>query len=189
MTGIPLPFLFKQPPLARAEDFARFFEQSHEKVFRYVMVLTAGNQAEAEDVTAEAFLRAWEKRGQFTGSPAAALGWVIAIARNRLIDQRRAENAHPTQALPEDDLPEPAADLEDLLIGDEQVDAVLAALQTLPFAQRNLVTLRYALGWPVKDIAAHLGRTENAVSVDLRRALARVQRQLTLTAIQTRSVK
>jgi len=164
--------------LAQAEDFARFFEQNHLGVFRYAMVLCAGDQTEAEDVTAEAFTRAWEKRAQFTGSPSAALGWVIAIARNLLIDRRRSENAHPVDAICEDAAEGPAGGIEDLLVDAEQLQGALEAVRGLPFQQGNILTLRYALGWRIKDIAAHLGMAENTVSVDLRRGIARLQKKL-----------
>ncbi len=149
-------------------------------VYRYVMVLCAGNQAEAEDITAEAFFRAWEKRSQFSGSSSAALGWVITIARNLLIDQRRSERRHPTEINLEEGVTDLSVSIESILIDSEQLQQVLDALHSLPFAQRNIFTLRYVLGWRVKTIAAHLGLAENTVSVDLRRALAKIQRQIVL---------
>jgi RNA polymerase sigma-70 factor (ECF subfamily) len=180
MTLFQLPSLKKPCPIQRPEDFARFYEQAHLSVFRYGMVLCAGNQAEAEDITAEAFFRAWEKRQQFTGSSSAALGWVITIARNILIDQRRSESAHPIENQLDEVLSDHATNIEAILIDDEQLQQVLDALQSLPFAQRNIFTLRYVLDWRVKSIAAHLGLAENTVSVDLRRALAKIQKQLEL---------
>jgi len=164
--------------LAQAEDFARFFEQNHLGVFRYAMVLCAGNQGEAEDVTAEAFTRAWEKRAQFSGTAPAALGWVIAIARNLLIDRRRSEAAHPMDVIEEDAAEGTAGAIENLLVDTEQLQDALDAVRSLPFRQGNILTLRYALGWRVKDIAAHLGMAENTVSVELRRGIARLQKKL-----------
>jgi RNA polymerase sigma-70 factor (ECF subfamily) len=179
-------FSKKHTVLSQPEDFAHFFEEAHLSVFRYVMVLCAGDQAWAEDVTAEAFLRAWEKRDQFQGSPAAALGWVITIARNLLIDQQRSAAAHPLQMLNDDEASASPGGVEELLVDAERVEDVLAAFQALPFAQRNLMTLRYVLNWPVKEIAAHLGLAENTVSVDLRRARAKVQAQLTVQELAFR---
>jgi RNA polymerase sigma-70 factor, ECF subfamily len=186
MNLFPLSSLKRSALLAQPDDFARFYEQSHLSVFRYIMVLCAGNQAEAEDITAEAFFRAWEKRSQFSGSPSAALGWVIAIARNILIDQRRSEIAHPAEDSLEEEEAEPGTGIEAMLIGNEQIQQILDAMQSLPFAQHNLLTLRYVLNWQVKVIAAHLGMTENTVSVNLRRALAKVQSRLVLQEFNAR---
>jgi RNA polymerase sigma-70 factor, ECF subfamily len=173
-----LPQLKNQVSLEQPAEFSRFYQQAHLDVFRYVMVLCAGNQPEAEDITAEAFFRAWEKRQQFSGSSRAALSWVITIARNLLIDQRRSAAVHPLEPMADEALPDTGSSIESLLVGEEQVQLVLDAIQTLPFPHRDIVTLRYVLGWRVNAIAAHLGLAENTVSVDLRRALVRLQNQL-----------
>jgi RNA polymerase sigma-70 factor (ECF subfamily) len=171
--------LFSHPlPLHQATEFARFYETAHLSVFRYVMVLCAGDQPEAEDITAEAFFRAWEKRLQFSGSPSAALGWVITIARNILIDRRRAENAHPGETALDEALAGGESSVESILIDEDQLQQVLAAVSGLPLPQRDIFTLRYVLGWRVNAIAAHLGLAENTVSASLRRALAKLQDQL-----------
>jgi RNA polymerase sigma-70 factor, ECF subfamily len=178
MTVFQSPFFQSKTSLVRMESFARFYEQAHLNVFRYAMVLCAGNPAEAEDITAEAFLRAWEKRQQFSGSSSAALGWVITIARNLLIDRRRSENTHPSETLLDEGLPDSEAGIEALLISAEQLQGVLEALAHLSLRQRDIFTLRYVLGWRVKRIAAHLDLPENSISVELRRALLRLKTQL-----------
>lgn len=169
-------------PIIHPDEFSRFYEQAHLSVFRYVMVLCAGNQPEAEDITADAFFRAWQKREQFSGSQSAALGWVITIARNLLIDRRRAEGKHEEEAVLEKDITDRQGGIEDLLVDREHLQLVLDAIDELPFPQGDMLTLRFALGWQVKAIAEHFGLAENTVSVHLRRALARVQRKLALQA-------
>ncbi len=176
-----------QISLLQPEDFARFYEEAHPGVFRYVMVLCAGNQSEAEDITSEAFFRAWDRRTQFTGTQPAALGWVITIAKNCLIDHRRSENLHPVETLLEDAREEKDGGIEDLLVDKEQFQQVLDAVQNLPFQMANIFTLRYVMGWRVKAIAEHLEMAENTVSVDLRRASARLQQQLLLQEGNPRS--
>lgn len=167
--------------LANPAAFASFYEQTHLNVFRYVIVLCAGNQDEAEDITADAYLRAWQKRQGFHGSAGAALGWVITIARNRLIDRRRAEKGGFLVPKVDETVSDQSVPIENLLVEGERFQEVLAAVHSLPFQQSNIFTLRYALGWRVKDIAEHLGIAENTVSVDLRRAAAKLQNQLSLS--------
>jgi RNA polymerase sigma-70 factor, ECF subfamily len=178
MTIFQSSFFQNKVSLVRMDNFARFYQQTHLNVFRYAMVLCAGSQAEAEDITAEAFLHAWEKRQQFSGSASAALGWVITIARNLLIDRRRGENAHPADMLLDEALPDNRAGIEALLIDAEQLQEVLDALAQLSFRQRDIFTLRYIVGWRVKNIAVHLDLAENTVSVELRRARIKLQEQL-----------
>ncbi len=179
------------PPLIllSAEDFTRFYESAHLSVFRYAMVLCAGNRSEAEDITAEAFFKAWEKRQQFSGSAPAALGWVITIARNILIDRRRAESVSPAETEMEEALAGEEASIEAILIEEDRLQQVLAAIAGLPNPQRDIFTLRHVLGWRVQAIAATLGLAENTVSVYLRRALAKLQAQLVPPGAAPQGVK
>ena len=160
------------------EDFARFFEDTHLTVFRYVMALCAGNQVEAEDITADSYFRAWEKRRQFSGTSSAAVGWMITIARNLLIDLRRARGSQTIDSELDDTIPDNGVRIEDLIIDEEQFQDVIKLLPTLPPPQGDILMLRYGLGWQVKSIADHLGWAENTVSVNLRRAAEKLQKQL-----------
>jgi RNA polymerase sigma-70 factor (ECF subfamily) len=129
------------------------------------MVLCAGNQDETEEITAEAFFRAWEKRRQFSGTQPAAFGWLITVARNILIDRRRSEGKHPVETFVDEELTDQGIDLEAILVDREQFQSTLAILQELPFPQGDIIALRYVLGWQIKAIAEHLGMAENTVSV------------------------
>ncbi|MEN6410349.1 MAG: sigma-70 family RNA polymerase sigma factor [Anaerolineaceae bacterium] len=162
------------------EDFARFYEETHLSVFRYMMVLCAGNRDEAEEITADAFFRAWEKRQQFSGSTTAALGWVITIARNILIDHRRSEGTHPAESMLDEEITDPEDGFEDVLVDEEQIQSVLNALQRLPIPQGDILILRYMFNWSVKTIAGHLGLTENNVSAHLHRTIAKIQKEFAL---------
>jgi RNA polymerase sigma-70 factor, ECF subfamily len=177
--SLTLPFLKSRPkPLASRANFALFYEQSHHSVFRYLMVLCAGQQDEAEDLLAEAFLKAWEKRNQFDGPEEAATRWVITIARNLLIDRHRARTSRPLETELEEEVAEVLPAIEDLIVNAQQTQQVLAAIHALPFGQGDILTLRFVLGWRVTQIAQHLNLPENTISVTLRRALQKIQGQL-----------
>jgi len=164
-------------PLADAEAFASFYESTHLNVFRFIMALRGGVQDEAEDITAEAYLRAWKNRLQFDGSPDDALGWILTIARRILIDRYRfASRVAEIDLL--DNVADEAPDIESILVVGEQMEQVLKALQNLSDMQREIMILRHMLGWRVTQIAAHLNIPENTVSVNLRRALKRTQETL-----------
>jgi RNA polymerase sigma-70 factor (ECF subfamily) len=164
------------PPLANAEDFGRFFDQNHLDVFRFVYALHGGPQEEVEDLAAETFLRAWRARRRFAGDGKDALRWVLRIARNLVYDaHRRRARRQPPVNLEEQKLKAPTAGPEEQLVLQESERSLLAALGNLPEARREMVILRYLLGWRVNDVAAHLDMAENTVSVSLRRALAKMR--------------
>ena len=65
---------------------------------------------------------------------------------------------------------------ENQAIQREQVALLFGKLSNLPTERRELLVLRYILGWQVKQIAAHLGMVENTVSVYLHRAIEQIRR-------------
>src|SRR5687768_16216932 len=68
--------LFRQPnsSIASPASFRTLYELNRLPVFRYVYALTGGSQDDAEDLTAETFLRAWKARHRFDGEVDSAIG-------------------------------------------------------------------------------------------------------------------
>jgi RNA polymerase sigma-70 factor, ECF subfamily len=159
------------------EAFTRLYEETYLIVFRYIYGLSGGPLQEAEDLTAETYARAWKARQHFNGDAAAALGWLLRIARNLAIDlsRRRSVRDVDEEILVEllaDSQPMPEVDV----ITREQIVILWKLLSTLPEDIREMLVLRYMLGWQVKQIASYLDRNENNVSVTMRRALKSLQR-------------
>jgi RNA polymerase sigma-70 factor (ECF subfamily) len=166
-------------PLLDAAQFDRFYQHTHLSVYRYSMALNGGDEKDAEDITAEAYLRAWRTRHQFSGDDNDAIGWIITIARHIQIDRARYDRVRADEVDLEEAVESEDPQVEDLLLSQEQIGLVLEALQRLPEEQREMIVLRYVLDWPVNQIALHLAISENNVSVSLRRALQRVREWMT----------
>ena len=88
--------------LAQAGDrqaFATLAERYWRRVFRWLYGLTHHTHL-AEDLTQEAFLKAWRALGSF--QPGASFrAWLFHIARNCLIDGRRGPRSATVQVLPQ----------------------------------------------------------------------------------------
>jgi RNA polymerase sigma-70 factor (ECF subfamily) len=169
-------------PLQDPVIFAQLFEQHHLAVFRFIYGLSGGPLPEVEDLTAETFLRAWKARRRFEGEQHAAIGWLLTIARHLVIDAaRRRKSHHGEQLFSELDdyqqlIPMELSDsTEKQVLHQEQVGLLLRQLSSLPTDRRELLVLRYILGWQVKEIAAHMGMLENTVSVYLRRSIEQIR--------------
>lgn len=167
-------FLRKASPIASSAEFQTAYEHNRLAVFRYIYSLTGGPQAEAEDLTAETFLRAWKARHRYHGEPDRVIGWLIQIAKRLVIDdyrrtQRAAQRQPPT--------PQQVETPEAIALLNEQSRKLIELLATLPAEQREILTLRYSLSWPVKDIAVHMEMTESNVSVTIHRTLAKLRQQ------------
>lgn len=111
--------LFRHPdsPITNPEKFRILYEKNHLSVFRYIFGLVGGSQDEAEDLTAETFLRAWKARHRFEGDMDSAIGWLIQIAKRLVIDNYR-RSLRATRNLPAD--PQSIPTPEQITIDDEQ---------------------------------------------------------------------
>lgn len=167
-------------PVQDAADFALLYDRAHVRVYRYVYGLLGGSVQDAEDLTAETFMRAWKTRDRFRGNGDAAIGWLLKIARHLVIDAYRRRTVRGTQvSLEATVLPAEHGEPEDGLLAGEQARQLWRALERLPTEQREMLVLRFMLGWRVNRLAEHLGLAENTVSVTIRRALARLRREWT----------
>jgi RNA polymerase sigma-70 factor (ECF subfamily) len=158
--------------IPNSDAFARLYEETYLPVFRYVYGLSGGPTQEAEDLTAETYARAWKTHQRFRGNRQAALGWLLRIARNLVIDVSRHRKISDLQEkIDIEGLTDPKLIPELDIISRQQIQTLWQMLGTLSEEVREILVLRYMLGWQVKQIAVHLGMSENRVSVTIRRAL------------------
>jgi RNA polymerase sigma-70 factor (ECF subfamily) len=167
-------------PLRDPEVFNQLYTDTHLIVFRYVYGLHGGPDQDVEDLTSETYINAWKARDRYTGDINYATAWLLKIARNLTIDHHRRRKTRNENYLEEistyyqviDPKPDP-----EKVIEDKELFIILWQLiQNLNFNHREIITLRYILGWKVKDIAQYLDIPENTVSVNIRRILSRIRR-------------
>lgn len=162
-----------------AEAFTALYERTQLIVFRYIYALHGEPQEDVEDLWLETFFKAWRSRHHFKGSEDAALGWLLKIARHLVIDKHRRKR--PTVPLgdvePFVSQLQGASTPEQRIIQQEQYQEMARLLHALPQQQREMVILRYIVGWRVNQIAEYLQMPENTVSVTLRRVIAKLSHQ------------
>ncbi len=164
------------PPYADPQAFSQLYDRSHLLVFRYIYGLHTGPPQEVEDLAAETFSRAWNARHGFAGDERAAIGWLLKIARNLVIDShRRTQFRGIPEDLDEAMTVSPEATPEVQSVQREQTHQLWQLLQTLPEHQREMLVLRYMIGWQVQEIGKYLNIPENTVSQNIRRVLARLR--------------
>jgi RNA polymerase sigma-70 factor (ECF subfamily) len=135
------------------------------QVYGYLLP-RCGSRTLAEDLTAESFLAAVAAVRK-PEAPAPSIPWLIGVARHKLVDHwRRQERETRNLQLAYEN--EPATDDP----WDERIDALRAraVLGALGPHHRAALTLRYADGLPVPEVAEHLGRTVHATEALLVRA-------------------
>ncbi|MBX4191195.1 MAG: RNA polymerase sigma factor [Candidatus Doudnabacteria bacterium] len=167
------------------DSFAVVFAACQGKVYK-VCYRFFGNQAIAEEITQEIFLRLWKARGSFREG-AELTTWLTSISRNYCIDiyrGRRKERrviAHEVRA-EDHDRPSTDMDPHHLLDLDQQKQYLRSALGRIPRKHRTPMVLRELLELDYLEIADRLGIPVGTVKSRLNRGrteLAREMRKLT----------
>ena len=166
---------FRTSSISNPTTFSDLYERARLPVFRYIYGLTGGPQDEVEDLVAETFIHAWKARHKFEGDTDAAIGWLIRIAKRLVIDDYRRRVVRMNHSLRAD--PPPGSLPEQRAIEAEQRNTLVTLLAELPDEQREILTLRYMLGWRIGDIARHLGVSEDSISVAVHRTLAKLRQR------------
>jgi RNA polymerase sigma-70 factor (ECF subfamily) len=134
---------------------------------------------EAEDLTAETFLRAVRAAHRFDPARASAQTWLLTIARNVLIDHVRSVRVRRHVGLDElRDLAVDAPSPEERMLRREELASVLDAMAGLGADDRELLGLRFGGDLDIPEIATLLGARAGTVRTRLWRALERLRERM-----------
>jgi RNA polymerase sigma factor (sigma-70 family) len=167
---------------AKSGDVAAFeaLVQIHRPIALRVAFLVVGDRSEAEDVTQEAFVKAYRAISRFR-LEAPFRPWLLRIVRNESLNQRRRRGRQERLSLrlANDPVSGGAAPSpETTVITAVERQAVIDAVNTLSDRHRDVVTHRYLLGLTEAETAATLGIPIGTVKSRTARALSRLQGSL-----------
>ena len=155
----------------RAFDFDALYRESRDDVFAYAATLLRDGAA-AEDVTAQAFERAYRKRSRFDARRGSPRAWLFGIARNAALDELRRRKRAATTEIPGPvaaPTPDEAAELA------AERDAVRAALSSLAPRDREVIALKYHADLSHAEIAEILGVSASNAGTLLHRAMTKLR--------------
>lgn len=144
-----------------------------DRVFAYARHLL-GSREDAEEVTSEAFLRAFEKAAAFRGE-CPLRGWLFGITRNLCMDRLR----QPRLLLLEPDEVAQQSDLGAQAAAMEAAAAVRGVLASLDEPQKMVLLLCDVEQWDAREVAAVLGKSVSATKSLLYRARRTMKSRLT----------
>jgi RNA polymerase sigma-70 factor (ECF subfamily) len=158
-----------------ATAFAALYMQTSAKLYGVIArILPRGDLG--ADALQEAYVRIWEKAGDFDPARGSPLSWMATIARNGALDEVRRVRPGSLEDLP--DSFEPAADEVDPLAARERSEALAAlvkCLQALDEEKRAAVLLAYYRGWSREALAKRFGRPVPTIKTWLHRSLAQLR--------------
>ncbi len=170
------PALVAQARTDRAA-FGQLYDLYVRRVYAFC-ALGGRSREEAEDLTAQTFERALRAIDRYEERGAPFSAWLLRIAAHVVADRaRRAEPLDDAAPLGDDE--GAAADVApDWAEEWERATWLRGHLVALPADQQRVVQLRYYEDRSFSDVAARMGRSENAVKQLLRRALAAVRMRI-----------
>jgi RNA polymerase sigma-70 factor, ECF subfamily len=168
-------------------------------VHRFALRLTRGNEAEAEDLVQDTYLRAF--RGWETYSPGTkCCSWLFTICRNVAVRKSEGKRhleqlatnlgvGDVTALIPRDrdgsEAQDPERDFFEAMVDDE----VLRAIDRLPPEYRDAVVLCDLEGFGYRDIARRLGVADGTIKSRIHRGRRLLQEALYPYAVEIGYVK
>jgi RNA polymerase sigma-70 factor, ECF subfamily len=169
--------LFSSPESSNltAGDFAHLYK-SHARMILNYCLFRVGDRAIAEDITADAFERAWQHRQRYCPDQASFKTWLLTITRHLIIDWQR-KNSHQTLVALDEQQPSnqtlPEAEIEQA----EQLSRLRFLIQTLPDDERELIALKFGAALTNRKIGEILHKSETAVGSAIYRIMQKLRQQ------------
>jgi RNA polymerase sigma-70 factor (ECF subfamily) len=159
------------------DDFGDVYDEHVFRVYGFI-AYRVRDVAEAEDLTQQTFERALKAYRRFDPTVARVDTWLLAIARNLVIDHyRSARQRHPVTQIdivPEAELPQ-VADVAELTLGAELEEC----LSRLGEREREILALRFGADLTGAQIAEVTGLSVANTQQILSRTLRRLREELT----------
>ena len=157
------------------EAFAQLYEANVDRVYRYVRA-RVGEPADAEDVTAEVFIRAMNALSSYRERGLPLIAWLYRIGRNEAANfmkrrGRRDESSLLDTVAAKDDPAETA-------VNQITYDEVVNGMGSLTELQREVLSLRFAGQLSIAETAVSMNRSEQAVKFLQHSALRAMRRVL-----------
>lgn len=161
--------------------FHRLYEEYHQDIFRFLIYMTRDRDL-AEDLTHEVYVRVLKSYGKFEGKSTEKT-WLFSIAKNIALDHFRKTTVRRKRAFDHFDwetteLVSTNALPDDLLLMNEDMKALLEALDTCSGDQKMVIHMRFIHDLSIAEAAEILEWTEGKVKTTQHRAIKSLQKKL-----------
>ena len=159
-----------------AEAFGRLYDMHVDRVYRHIYY-RVGNEADAEDLTQQVFLKAWQAIDRYKKMASPFIAWLMTISHNLVVDFYRTKKDKAyleAEVLANDSASSPEQATEASF---EQQRLRRAILQ-LGGDEQQVVILRFMEGFEFSEIASLMKKKEGNVRVILHRALVKLRNML-----------
>ena len=168
-----------------SQAFAELYETYSPVVYRFLRRRLDGSDEVVQDLTADVFVKVYEKLDRYVERGLPFTAWLYRIAHNHLVDYLRTLPRYQASSLDEgvEVAEHHSGSAFGRVLDRETLEPALARLTA---EQRQTVELRFFAGLSVAETAARMGRSDEAVKKLQARALANLRRALAPSQTATR---
>jgi len=155
------------------EAFGRLYDIHVDRVYRHIHY-RVGNQQDAEDLTQQVFLKAWQSIPRYKETASPFIAWLMTISHNLIVDfyRTRKDKAYlEAEILADGSASSPEQAAETSL----EQQRLRRAILKLGSDEQQVVILRFIEGFEFSEIASVLNKKEGNVRVILHRALVKLR--------------
>lgn len=162
--------LIRRAKNGEMEPFGQLYDHYIAPIYRFVLVKVT-NRHEAEDLTHDVFLSAWQNLKNYKHKGFPFSSWLYQIARNKVIDHYRTKKNHTNFENVDEELLKVADVSEVNLNTTLELEQVKAAITNLSPEQQDVIIMKFVEDLSNEEIAEALGKTEGAVRLLQHRAV------------------
>jgi RNA polymerase sigma-70 factor (ECF subfamily) len=159
-----------------AEAFGTLYDMHVDRVYRHIYY-RVGNEADAEDLTQQVFLKAWQAIHRYKKTASPFIAWLMTISHNLIVDFYRTKKDRAyleAEVLANDSASSPEQAAE----GSFEQQCLRRAILQLGGDEQQVVILRFMGGFEFAEIASLMQKKEGNVRVILHRALVKLRNML-----------
>ena len=161
--------IIRQAQQGKSEAISTLYEMHADAIYRYIFYRVPTTE-DAEDLTAEVFLRRVEGLPQYNYKGIPFEAWLYRISAARIADFYRRTKRRPQTEL-SDMLRDQEALPEEQIQQNEEIETLRQALQQFSDEEQTILILRFLERKSHKEVGSILGKTANAVKAAQHRAL------------------
>ena len=163
---------FKDRNWSDPENFGRVYDEYVKGIYRFIY-LKVGSAVDAQDLTSQTFLKAWQYLSDDSRDVRNIKAFLYRVARNSVVDHFRSqgsegqwlENFEAAETQPS------TVSVEEDINKSISHEAVMAAMDKLNPAYREVVLMRYVEDLDMEEISQVLNKSNGAVRVLIHRAV------------------
>lgn len=159
-------------------SFGVLYDKYMPPIYRFILV-KVGHKHDAEDLTHQVFLKAWQNIGTYADEGHPFSSWLYKIANNSVIDHYRTKKTDISiEWIPEEKVGSNENDIPSQVDQEINLDKIRIGIMKLEQDQQSVLLMKFVNDLSNTEISEALGKSEGAIRVIQHRALKQLKKNL-----------